>query len=175
MDFWKIVLFSVLILMLSPFQVEVSSHEKQAWLKKVKEYDGVPYKWGGNSKEGIDCSGLVIELYHAIGIFLFKYENTLLLDVSADVLFKYNTRPIEFSELEPGDLIFYDTENDGIIDHVAIFAKKENGIIWVWDATDKIGNTVINKVSLRPAFELPHRYPKFGRPLKITNLLSEFF
>ncbi|QTA38085.1 amidase domain-containing protein [Thermosipho ferrireducens] len=66
-------------------------------------------------------------------------------DVSADVLFKYNTKETTFQELEPGDLIFYDLENDGVIDHVALFVKKDEQGVWIWDAVDNVDGKQTNK------------------------------
>ncbi len=69
-------------------------------------YLGVPYRWGGASPAGFDCSGLVTYVYAQLGISLPHYTVS-----------QWNaTTPIPTSELEPGDLVFFSG-----LSHVGIY------------------------------------------------------
>jgi cell wall-associated NlpC family hydrolase len=69
-------------------------------------YLGVPYVWGGASPSGFDCSGLVMYVYAQLGISLPHYT---VAQWSA-------TLPISMSEIQPGDLLFFDG-----LGHVGIY------------------------------------------------------
>lgn len=73
---------------------------------------GVPYKWGGNSAEtGFDCSGFVQSIYaQTIGLMLPRRS-----DEQAAA-----TQAIDRSELEPGDLVFFNTMRRAF-SHVGIY------------------------------------------------------
>jgi peptidoglycan DL-endopeptidase CwlO len=70
------------------------------------QYLGVPYVWGGASPSGFDCSGLVMYVYAQLGISLPHYTVS-----QWDV-----TDPISSSQMEPGDLVFFDH-----LGHVGIY------------------------------------------------------
>lgn len=74
---------------------------------------GTPYAWGGDSmSQGIDCSGLVQQVYAHFGIQLPRVTYNQI-QVGASV-------PTD--KLQPGDLVFFDTEpNRKGADHVGIY------------------------------------------------------
>lgn len=51
------VLFAVFLL--SPSHSSNPQSLQQEYVRALKSYDGTPYVWGGESKRGIDCSGLM--------------------------------------------------------------------------------------------------------------------
>jgi cell wall-associated NlpC family hydrolase len=73
----------------------------------AESYLGVPYVWGGASRAGVDCSGLVMLAWEAAGVSLSH---------SSEAQFGEVTQ-ISASDLEPGDLVFY---GDGP-SHVAMY------------------------------------------------------
>ena len=66
-------LFIAIFLLCVSTSAEAQNKKKrQAQLQTVvttaKSYLGTPYQWGGNTKKGIDCSGLIYNSYKAAGI-----------------------------------------------------------------------------------------------------------
>jgi cell wall-associated NlpC family hydrolase len=63
----------------------------------AEKYVGVPYVWGGASPSGLDCSGLVMLAYQAVGISLPHYSGAQYAD----------TVRVPLGDIQPGDLLFY--------------------------------------------------------------------
>ena len=82
---------------------------------------GVPYKYGGNTAQGVDCSGLVCNIYRKV--YGQKLERT------AAGMYKKNCRKISRSALRPGDLVFFNTaKTKNTVSHVGIFLKGDTFI-----------------------------------------------
>ncbi len=77
-------------------------------IRAAMSFLGVPYVWGGASRYGVDCSGLVMLAYAAAGIFLPHYSGAQFAD----------TMRVPLIDIQPGDLLFYGYNGD---QHVAMY------------------------------------------------------
>ena len=135
------------------------------------DFERVPYKWGGQSpEEGFDLSGLIVYLYNQIGVRWFVYEGRLVDDVNSEALYLYNSSPTSWANLRRGDLVFFDIDDGGVIDHVVIFEEIDaDGNVWIWDATTNPDGVEINAVSRRILKNMWQEHPLFAVPLKVIT------
>jgi cell wall-associated NlpC family hydrolase len=85
--------------------------EREAIVETALGEVGRPYRYGGDSPEGFDCSGLVEYSYAEAGISL--PHNT--------AAQRRVGRRISLDDARPGDLLFYRFENSPSALHVAIY------------------------------------------------------
>lgn len=78
----------------------------------IEAYLGVPYKFGGASRRGMDCSGFVSVVY--------ADAVNLNLPHRARSIFKMG-RPVERNRLRIGDLVFFENIENYGVSHVGIF------------------------------------------------------
>ena len=74
---------------------------------------GLPYVWGGTGPNGYDCSGLTQGAWRAAGVTLNRTSRDQYRQVTK----------ISYSNLQPGDLVFWGTnKNDASsVYHVALY------------------------------------------------------
>lgn len=72
---------------------------------------GKPYQWAGAGPNAFDCSGLVMYAWRAAGVSLAHYT----------VSQYQETTRISQSQLQPGDLVFYNTGGGAQPGHVTIY------------------------------------------------------
>lgn len=98
-----------------------------AFIKAIIPWLGSPYKYGGNSINGTDCSGFVSSIYSSY----FKIE----LDRTSLLIYQ-NARKINKSEVKEGDLVFFKTDGNKV-SHVGmvitpnqfIHASSKKGVV----------------------------------------------
>lgn len=99
-------------------------------VENALKYKGVKYKFGGTSKRGMDCSGLI---YVAFG-----QENIQLPRVSREMAKR--GRKISLSKVKKGDLLFFRTVNSRRrINHVGLITSIKNGQILFIHSTSSRG------------------------------------
>lgn len=85
----------------------------RALISEAESWIGTPYLWGGNDRNGVDCSGFVTQVYlKALDIKLPRTSATQ---------HAYCT-PLKRNQLQPGDLVFFATGKDSTkVSHVGLY------------------------------------------------------
>jgi cell wall-associated NlpC family hydrolase len=76
-------------------------HKTDKVISAARTYIGTPYKYGGTTRSGMDCSGLLLNSFSAVKVNLPR---------SSEAQSKVGTE-IKMSELKAGDLVFFATGN----------------------------------------------------------------
>jgi peptidoglycan DL-endopeptidase CwlO len=117
------------------------SHGAAAAIAFARAQLGEPYVWGAAGPDSWDCSGLTMGAWAAAGVQLSHYS----------VSQYYETTPISYSQIRPGDLIFWasDSYDPNTIFHVALYIGNGQMIqaprtgrdvevqdVWYWESPD---------------------------------------
>jgi probable lipoprotein NlpC len=85
----------------------------------AKKYENAPYRYGGMTAGGMDCSGFIcLSFKDAIGVTLPR---------SSSGLYSW-VEKIPIERAQPGDLLFFKTDSTGNISHVALYLGDRNFI-----------------------------------------------
>lgn len=99
-----------------PIEIGLPAKSILVILSEARSYIGTPYLYGGTSKQGIDCSGLVFASYLSIEMTVPRTSRALAV----------TGKNIKRKKIKPGDLIFFSSRMDGKINHVGM-ATQVNG------------------------------------------------
>lgn len=127
-----------------------------SWRDAAMSLLGTPYVYGGTTRRGIDCSGLVLQVFTPLGIKLPR--------VSADQARMGS--PVDVNSLQAGDLVFFDTVGGGRVTHVGIYLGNDTFI----NANSYRGQVTVDKL-LSDKYWAP-RYLGARRVLPGTILAS---
>ena len=92
--------------------VPVSSDQTRRLISEARRWIGTPYRYGGQTLAGTDCSGFVMMVFDSV--------YGLKLPRSSAQQRQYSL-PIAEKELAPGDLVFFCTSGGSAVNHVGIY------------------------------------------------------
>lgn len=96
--------------------IDIDQDDNHKLYVEAAKWLGVPYRNGGNSKRGIDCSGLTWAIYNKV--YRHKLERT------SDGQLKHDCRKISKRQLQEGDLVFFHGKRSRrTANHVGVYLK----------------------------------------------------
>ncbi len=88
--------------------------DRSSIIRTARDYLGVPYRYGGTTPGGFDCSGFVMYVFRKNGYAMPR---------GTTAQFREGRR-IGLREARPGDLVFFNTGGRKRISHVGIYAGR---------------------------------------------------
>lgn len=96
---------------------KLNKNDNKILYGEVSKWLGTPYKFGGSSLKGTDCSGMVMQIY--------KQVYSLPLERNSAMMCEKNCKRISKNSLSEGDLVFFSTtKTKAKINHVGIYLKE---------------------------------------------------
>lgn len=101
-------------------------------VRTARAYTGTPYRSGGNDRRGIDCSGLICNVYSEVGLKVprISWQQA-----------EFGTEVEEVRDIKPGDWIFYvpDAGKAGYVSHVGIVTevRNKNEVLFIHASSSK--------------------------------------
>ena len=131
----RIVHFLLIVLLFSSCASSRKARQKQAKIDKViataRSYTGNPYKYGGTTRSGMDCSGLLLNAFRAIDMDIPR---------TSEAQSKIGEK-VKIKKLKEGDLVFFATgKKRRVITHVGLVTdRRKTGDIWFIHASTSLG------------------------------------
>ncbi|OGO90709.1 MAG: hypothetical protein A2Y17_03195 [Clostridiales bacterium GWF2_38_85] len=128
---------------------QISNNLRENLIKTAQKYVGTPYRWGGKTPLGIDCSGLTFMSYYMNGYIIYRDAN----------FEKFNNmREIPYLDIQKGDLLFFPG-------HIGMYLGDDMFI----HSTGSFGSVTINSLDPKNVLysEIHHRNLQIVATLEI--------
>lgn len=87
---------------------------KKKFIKEILKFLDTPYRWGGYTERGTDCSGLVMTLYDRAANISLPHNTKEIYKIGTAVSTSFNF----------GDLIFFCTNKSNVPNHMGLYLAK---------------------------------------------------
>ena len=115
-----------------PGNSEIESANAKVYniISNAKRFEGTRYKYGGTTKRGMDCSGLIYTAFLEEDIAIPRTSRAMSLEGER----------LYLKEVNPGDLLFFETnKNRKVINHVGLVVEIERDDIYFIHASTSRG------------------------------------
>ncbi|MBC7485474.1 MAG: C40 family peptidase [Cytophagaceae bacterium] len=107
-----------------------SSDQVKKLIKTARSYTGTPYKYGGTSRAGLDCSGFTSISYQSIDVTIPRTSQSQS-TIGED---------IDLNDIQPGDLVFFSaSKNSKKITHVGMITEVDDSNAKFIHASTQLG------------------------------------
>ena len=98
-------------------------------IQTAQSYLGTPYRYGGTSRSGIDCSGLLCNSFESVGLKIPRSSNEQA---------EFGTE-ISIKEIAPGDMVFFsDRKGSSKVSHAGLItAVNGSAITFIHSSTSR--------------------------------------
>lgn len=111
-------------------ETETANPVKARVIEKAKSFVGTRYKYGGTTKKGMDCSGLIYTSYLAENIALPRTSRAM----------SHLGKRLNLKEVTIGDLLFFETDKKKkVINHVGLVIEAAPAAILFIHSTSSRG------------------------------------
>ncbi|MDO4229628.1 MAG: C40 family peptidase [Capnocytophaga sp.] len=103
------------------------TEKQQLVLDTALSYLGSPYKYGGTTSKGFDCSGFVSAAYKPLEISLHRSSHEM----------AAQGKNVDIKNVQIGDLLFFVTGKGNRISHVGIVIETQNEVKFIHSSTSR--------------------------------------
>ncbi len=107
-----------------------SDNRIETVIESARSFTGTPYKWGGTTRSGMDCSGLLCNAFSSIDYTLPRTSRA-----QSEVGEK-----VKKDDIRPGDLVFFATgRSRRKVSHVGLVTTVKKGEVWFIHSSSSLG------------------------------------
>lgn len=111
-------------------RAQVRQQKVNTLVSTARSYIGTPYRWGGTTRSGMDCSGLLCNSYRAVNYDLPRTSAAQ----------SKTGEKVKLDKVQPGDLVFFATgKKKRKVTHVGMVTSVRKGKIMFIHSSSSLG------------------------------------